>query len=145
MTPPREATSVRIPVGLANGFADAFAALPATALIATKVVESKKGDTPDRLAEKHGISTRSVRSFNPKLRLLKSGRLAPGQAVLLPSPSVAAVALAIPDPSIEKFPKRRAHSRVHSSSQKGMKQGAGSHKASARVSSAKKKSKSLRR
>ena len=155
MTPPREKTTVRLPVGLGSGFANAFSALPADALIATKVVESKKGDTADRLAERHGISARSVRSFNPKLRTLKSGRLAVGQAILLPSSSVAALALAIPDPSIEKFPKHAKHAKEHASKKfadmksssrvrpsgksvsHGKKQGAGSMRASARVSSAK--------
>ena len=115
MTPPRERTSVRIPAGLAGGFDDAFAALPAEVLVATRVVESRKGDTADRLAEKHGISARSVRTFNPKLRTLKSGRLAPGQAILLPSTSVAALALPIPDPAIEKFPKHAKGTRAHAS------------------------------
>jgi membrane-bound lytic murein transglycosylase D len=157
MTPPRERTTVRLPVGLESGFADAFSALPAAALVATRVVESKKGDTADRLAEKHGISTRSLRMFNPKLRTLKSGRLAVGQAILLPSSSVAALALSIPDPSIEKFTKHRTLARAHSaktpvvkgkrassrvrsstkSAAHGKKQGAGSIRASARVSSAK--------
>jgi len=113
MTPPRERTTVRIPSGLAIGFDDAFSALPTQSLVATRLVESKKGDTAERLAEKHGISTRSLRTFNPKLRTLKSGRLAPGQSVLLPSTSVAALALAVPDPAIEKFPKRGKHARVH--------------------------------
>ena len=156
MTPPRESTTVRIPVGLAGDFQASFAALPADALVATKVVESKKGDTPDRLAEKHGISVHSLRTFNPKLRTLKSGRLAVGQAVLLPSHSVAALALSVPDPSIEKFPKRGKHAKGHVSKKAsggkaktavrkgGKKQGAGS-KASARVSSSRKHSKSLKR
>jgi LysM repeat protein len=113
MTPPRERTTVRVPVGLASGFDDAFSDLPAEARVATRVVESKKGDTVDRLAEKHGISARSVRTFNPKLRTLKSGRLATGQAILLPSASVAALALQVPDPAIEKFPKHGKHARPH--------------------------------
>ncbi|CAN5755371.1 hypothetical protein BH11GEM2_BH11GEM2_24290 [soil metagenome] len=174
MTPPREITMVRLPAGLASGFEEAFAALPATARVATRVVESRKGDTADRLAEKHGISARSVRTFNPTLRTLKSGRLAPGQAVLIPSAAVAALALAIPDPSIEKFPKRGKHAKARAakkaarsglgrtvrkgtgvlsprkgssktSSSKAKKQGAGSRKASARVSSAKQNSKALQR
>ncbi len=114
MTPPREVTMVRLPVGLSSGFAAAFSALPPNALVATRVVESKKGDTADRLAETHGISARSLKAFNPKLRTLKSGRLAPAQAVLLPAPAVAELALRVPDPSIEKFPKhgRRAKAKA---------------------------------
>ena len=114
MTPPRERTTVRVPVGTAAGFADALADLPPETRLATKVVETRKGDTVDRLAEKHGISTRSVRAFNPKLRTLKSGRLAVGQAVLLPSPSVAALALSVPDPAIEKFPKHGKRAKARS-------------------------------
>ena len=113
MTPPRENTVVRLPIGAGRGFAEAFAALPHEALVATRIVESKKGDTADRLAEKHGISERSVKAFNPKLRTLKSGRLAVGQAVLLPSPSVAALALTVPDPAIEKFSGKAKHSASH--------------------------------
>ena len=156
MTPPRESTTVRLPVGLAGDFRSSFAALPADALVATKVVESKKGDTPERLAEKHGISVHSLRAFNPKLRTLKSGRLAVGQAVLLPSHAVAALALSVPDPAIEKFPKRGTHAKAHVSKKgiggkaktavrkAGKKQGASS-KASARVSFTRKHSKSLKR
>lgn len=112
MTPPRESTVVRLPVGTGSGFAEAFAALPHETLVATRVVESKKGDTADRLAEKHGISARSVKAFNPNLRTLKSGRLALGQAVLLPSPSVASLALMVPDPAIEKFSRKAKHSKT---------------------------------
>ncbi|MDQ2666752.1 MAG: transglycosylase SLT domain-containing protein [Gemmatimonadota bacterium] len=113
MTPPRETTIVRLPTGSAGGFAEAFAALPHDALVATRLVESKKGDTADRLAERHGISARSIKAFNPGLRTLKSGRLAIGQAVLLPSPSVAALALKVPDPAIEKFPRKAKASKAH--------------------------------
>ena len=113
MTPPRESTIVRLPIGAGSGFTEAFAALPHEALVATRIVESKKGDTAERLASTHGISARSVKAFNPKLRTLKSGRLALGQAVLLPSPSVAALALTVPDPAIEKFPRKGKHSRTH--------------------------------
>ena len=159
MTPPRESTTVRLPVGLANGFSAAFAALPLDALVATSVVESKKGDTADRLAGKYGISARSLIAFNPNLRTLKSGRLAPGQSVLLPAPSVADLALRVPDPSIEKFPKHARRAKAHvagkASSTKRKsggsalatrkKQGAGSKKAGARVSTSRKKHKSLLR
>jgi membrane-bound lytic murein transglycosylase D len=152
MTPPRESATVRLPVGRSSGFAAAFSALPPIALVATRIVESKKGDTADRLAEKHGISARSLRAFNPKLRTLKSGRLAPGQSVLLPAPSVAELALRVPDPSIEKYPKRarrvKAHIAEKTSSAKRKshgntggakkKQGAGSNKAGARVSTTRK-------
>ena len=159
MTPPRESTTVRLPVGLATGFGAAFSALPPDALVATRLVESKKGDTADRLAEQHGISARSMRAFNPHLRTVKSGRLAPGQSILLPAPSVAELALRVPDPSIEKFPRQARRGKAHlagkgsRTKRKGRgtvpatrkKQGAGSKRAGARVSASEKKHKPLLR
>ena len=113
MTPPRELTQVRIPPGTAAGFAAALEALPREERMATHVVESRKGETVSRIADKHGISEASVAAFNPHLRRLKSGRLAPGQAILVPTAAVAAAALAIPDPSIERYPNSTKHMRIH--------------------------------
>jgi membrane-bound lytic murein transglycosylase D len=113
MTPPRDAYQVRIPTGSAAGFDSAFAELPKADRIATHVVESKKGDTAARLANAHGISESAVVGFNPKLRRLKSGRLAPGQAILIPTAAVASAALHVPDPSIEKYPGSTKKMKVH--------------------------------
>lgn len=111
MTPPRTAFQVRIPVGSAAGFDSAFAALPKADRAATKIIESKKGNTVDGLAEKYGISSASIVAFNPHLRRLKpSGRLVPGQAILIPMPAVARAAANVPDPSIEKYARGR---KVH--------------------------------
>ena len=113
MTPPSDTYLVRIPVGRAAGFDSAFAALPSRVLIATHVLESKKGNTVQRLALAHGISESTLRLFNPGLRTLKSGRLAPGQAVLLPTAAVAAAALNVPDPSIERYAGSTPRSTTH--------------------------------
>jgi membrane-bound lytic murein transglycosylase D len=113
MTPPRESFLVRLPVGTAVGFDSAFAALPPEARAATIRLETKKGDTPERLAREHGISTGALRAFNPSMEKLKSGRLAPGQTLVLPTPAVFAAALSIPDPAIERYPRSTASSRVH--------------------------------
>jgi membrane-bound lytic murein transglycosylase D len=113
MTPPRDAFQVRIPTGAAAGFDSVFAELPKADRIATHVIESKKGDTAARLANANGVSESAVVSFNPNLRRLKSGRLAPGQAILIPTASVAAAALRIPDPSIEKYPSSTKRMKVH--------------------------------
>jgi membrane-bound lytic murein transglycosylase D len=113
MTPPRVAYLARIPTGSAAGFDSAFAELPKSDRVATSVVESKKGDTAERIARAHGISESAVVGFNPKLRRLKSGRLAPGQAILIPTAAVAAAALSIPDPSIEKYPRSTRKMKVH--------------------------------
>ena len=44
---------------------------------------------------------------------LKSGRLAVGQILLIPTPAVAAASLVVPDPAIEKFPNSTARLKVH--------------------------------
>ena len=104
MTPPRVSYMMRIPVGSAAGFDDRLAALPKEDRVALKHVESKKGDTVDRLAERNGISSVTLSTFNPNLRRLRpSGRLVPGQDVLIPTPAVAHAALDVPDPAIEKY------------------------------------------
>ena len=108
MTPPHTTFQVRIPVGAAAGFDSALAALPKADRVATKVIESKKGNTVDGLAEKYGISSAALTGFNPHLRRLKpSGRLVPGQEILIPTPAVAHAATSVPDPSIEKYPHSR--------------------------------------
>ncbi len=104
MTPPRVSYQMRVPVGSAAGFDDRLAALPKEDRIALKHVESKKGDTVDRLAERHGISSVTLSTFNPNLRRLRpSGRLVPGQDVLVPTRAVASAAVDVPDPAIEKY------------------------------------------
>ena len=113
MTPPRETFQVRVPVGAAAGFDSAFATLSQAELKTTIALESKKGDTAARLAEAHDISVSALKAFNPNLERLKSGRLAPGQYLVLPTVAVASASLDIPDPSIEKFPHSSGRVRVH--------------------------------
>jgi membrane-bound lytic murein transglycosylase D len=114
MTPPHTSFLVRIPPGSRETFDSLFALIPKAAKVATRVVESKKGDTVDRLAEKNRISSRSLLTFNPNLHRLKpSGRLVPGQTILIPSPSVASAALDVPDPSIEKYSGGSKRLKVH--------------------------------
>ena len=108
MTPPRDSVMVRIPVGAADSFATAFAALPKSDKVATSTVESKKGQSLESIARKNGISARQLSAFNPKLRTLKSGNLAPGQTVLVPTVAVATAAAIVPDPAIERYSSSRA-------------------------------------
>jgi LysM repeat protein len=67
-------------------------------------VVTRKGDYPETVAERYGIRTKQVLLFNPKAeRSKKTGRLAVGQVLLIPSAAVAAVASDAPDPSIERY------------------------------------------
>ncbi|MEO7457142.1 MAG: transglycosylase SLT domain-containing protein [Gemmatimonadaceae bacterium] len=113
MTPPKDASQVRLPVGAAETFECAFAELPREDRVGTHTLESKKGDTIEGLARAAGVRASSLVGFNPKLQTLKSGRLAPGQPVLVPTAAVAAAALDIPDPSIEKYPGSTKRMKVH--------------------------------
>jgi peptidoglycan lytic transglycosylase D len=107
MTPPRDSVMVRLPVGAADSFPVAFAALSKTERTATSAVESKKGQSLESIARKNGISARQLAAFNPKLRILKSGNLAPGQTLLVPTVAVATAAAIVPDPSIERYSSSR--------------------------------------
>lgn len=107
MTPPRDSFLVRIRLGAADSFPSAFANLPASERTGLTTVLSKKGESVASIAHKHRITTAQLALFNPKLRRLKSGNLAPGQSVLVPTASVAAAASAVPDPSIERYSSSR--------------------------------------
>src|SRR5206468_3397228 len=101
------------PVGAAASFDSTFATLSEEELKATVRLESKKGDTAERLADAHDISVSALKAFNPHLERLKSGRLAPGQLLVLPTPAVASASLDVPDPGIENFPHSAGRLRVH--------------------------------
>ena len=113
MTPPRESYLVRLPVGAAAGFDSAFAALPSEVRKATVTVETKKGDTPASIARHLDVPASAVAAFNPSMRRLKSGRLSPGQLLVVPTPAVVAAALDIPDPGIERYPNSTRRLKVH--------------------------------
>ena len=76
MTPPRAPWLVRVPVGSAVAFDSLFAGLGKVDRVATRVEESRKGDTIEQLARAQGIPAAAARAFNPRLRTLKRGRLA---------------------------------------------------------------------
>jgi membrane-bound lytic murein transglycosylase D len=113
MTPPREASMVRIPVGASSSFDSSFAALPRAERAATHLVETKKGDTPDRIAQQGDIGVAALRAFNPGAKVLKSGRYAVGQTLTVPEPGVAAAIHFVPDPAIERYGKSAGHSSTH--------------------------------
>ena len=48
-------------------------------------MESKKGESFASLAKREGLTGRQLAQFNPKARTLKTGNLAPGQAILVPT------------------------------------------------------------
>jgi membrane-bound lytic murein transglycosylase D len=114
MTPPGSGFLVRVPVGDAASFDSGFKALSKEDRIATRTIETRKGQYPDNVAHAHGISMAALEGFNPRIRLLKpSGKLVPGQTLVLPTPAVAAAALNVPDPGIERYSAGSKRLRVH--------------------------------
>ena len=107
ITPPKDSFFVRLPVGSADSFADAFACLPRSERVGFHTVESKKGESFASLAKREGLAGRQLAQFNPKARALKSGNLAAGQTILVPTALVAAAATSAPDPSIERYSTSR--------------------------------------
>jgi membrane-bound lytic murein transglycosylase D len=103
ITPPYDSTMVRVPVGTAVGFDSAFAALPKSEHVAVRTVVSKSGESVKTIASHAEITARELAFYNPKLRILKSGRLVPGQNVLVPTGAAVAAAAVVPDPSIERY------------------------------------------
>ncbi len=104
-TPPGDPYLVRVPVG-ASWLAEKIAELPAAERMAVKRVESKKGDSMVSIAKKAGITSKQLAWYNPKVERLKSGNLRAGQVILVPTRGTVAAAMNVPDPSIERFPRR---------------------------------------
>jgi LysM repeat protein len=103
LTPPRDSFTVRVPVGAADSFAVAFDSLPRSEKEGLSTVVSKKGESFATIAKRERLSTRQLEIYNPKLKVLKSGNLAPGQTVVVPSEAVVEAAAPVPDPSIERY------------------------------------------
>jgi membrane-bound lytic murein transglycosylase D len=103
MTPPDQRFMIRVPKGHGEGFDSAYAQLASTDRAAFTRSSVKKGETLASIAERAGVSPRSLTWYNRNLKPTKRGRLPQGQLVLLPSSAVVAGALDIPDPSVEKW------------------------------------------
>ncbi|MBI1809353.1 MAG: transglycosylase SLT domain-containing protein [Gemmatimonadetes bacterium] len=128
-TPPGEAMWVRVPAGSAATFDDRFAALDSSELRAFTRVESRKGESMASIARKHALTAKQLAWYNPKVQRLKSGNLVAGQRILVPSHATVAAALDVPDPSIEKFPRRaKATARKGSGGKAGAKKGSSAKK-----------------
>jgi len=108
ITPPKDSFFIRVPVGSADGFAAAYTALPKTDRMGLRTVTSKKGETMSSIGRREGLNARLLSVYNPKLKALKSGNLAPGQTVLVPTEAIASAAVHVPDPSIERYSTSRS-------------------------------------
>ena len=103
VTPPRQGMYVRVPVGRAEGFDSAYAALPKGERAAYTTVVSKTRQSLGAIAAAHDLTARQLGWYNPNASKLKSGNLRPGQTILVPSQAVVAMALDVPDPAVERY------------------------------------------
>jgi membrane-bound lytic murein transglycosylase D len=114
MTPPGEQFWMRVPKGSGEGFADRYAALDTATRTGVTRVQSKKGESMASIARKHTLTLKQLAWYNPKVVRLKSGNLSTGQTILIPARATAAAATDVPNPSIEKYPRRsRAVKKKH--------------------------------
>ena len=112
MTPPKDSMWVRVPVGRGGEFAERFGALDTDERRALLRLESKKGQSMASIGKAHGVSAKQLGWYNPKAAKLKSGALRAGQVILVPRRDVVALARDVPNPSVEKYPSRRARGGV---------------------------------
>lgn len=104
MTAPRDSSYVRLPEGRRAQFDSALATIPAEELIGARTIVSEKNATWASIAKKYNVSARAVSTYNPKVKASKkTGRIATGTSILVPTPAVVAAALPVPDPSIERY------------------------------------------
>jgi membrane-bound lytic murein transglycosylase D len=108
VTPPRDSFTVRVPVGAAAGFDSIFGALPPAEREAYTHLTSRKGETYGMLSQRAGVSVHILKTYNPKVKPLKSGHIPVGTAIVVPTRAVAAAALDVPDPSIERYGSGRS-------------------------------------
>lgn len=106
MTPLGDSMWVRVPTARREGFAERFDALEPEERRAVQRLVTKKGQTMVSIAKAHGITSKQLGWYNPKVVKLKSGALRAGQTILVPRRDVVALAREVPNPSIERYPSR---------------------------------------
>lgn len=107
ITPPKDSLMVRLPGNAADSFSVAFERLPTSERLGIRTVTAKKGESIRSIAAREGISAHQLSLYNAKVKPMKSGNLAPGQSLLVPTAAVAAAAVAVPDPAIERYGSSR--------------------------------------
>jgi membrane-bound lytic murein transglycosylase D len=106
ITPPGDSFTVRVPPGASAGFADRFATLDSAVRTGVTRHAARKGETIAALARRAGVTAKQLLWYNPKPKRLKDGTLVAGQPILIPARATVQAALDVPDPSIERYPKR---------------------------------------
>jgi membrane-bound lytic murein transglycosylase D len=106
MTPPGDSIWVRVPAGSAAGFEERFSMLDPEERVGVTRVHSKKGESMFSIAHAHGLTIKQLGWYNPKVSRLKNGNLVVGQTILVPTRATVRVAADVPDPLLERYPRR---------------------------------------
>ncbi len=83
VTPPGKSAVVRVPVGVGERTALAYAELPPSQRVAYQTHVVRSGETISGIASRYGVSTGEVRDANPKIP--KSGMIRVGQQLIIPT------------------------------------------------------------
>ena len=104
ITPPDASIWARVPTGSAVRTRVALDNVPAGSLRGFSVSSvSGSTTTPTAFAEKHGVTIKQLRWFNPTIRTGRKGRLVAGQSLRIPTDLAIDFAREIPDPAIERY------------------------------------------
>ena len=104
VTPPDARVWIRVPSGQGEATRAAIDGAEAGVLRGFESVEVKGSTTTAAgLADKHGITVKQLRWYNPTLKTTKKGKLVAGQTVRIPAHEAVALARELPDPSIERY------------------------------------------
>ena len=107
MTPPGDSMWVRVPAGAADRCMEGIAALGESERKGATALTTKKGESMASIARAHKLTIKQLAWYNPKPVRLKSGNLAPGQTILVPTAATISAAADVPNPSVEHYPRRK--------------------------------------
>lgn len=104
VTPPDARVWLRVPSGNAEAVRHAIDGADAGQLRGWETVEvSGSTTTAAGFADRHGVTLKQLKWYNPALKTTKKGRLVAGQTVRIPRRESLALARELPDPSIERY------------------------------------------
>jgi membrane-bound lytic murein transglycosylase D len=108
VTPPKDSVFVNVPIGRADGFVAALAAIPVADRTPYRRVASKQGESFAAVAKRVGLTSKQLGWFNPA-DAKRKGRLGTGTTILVPSDEVIRAARDVPDPAVEIYGSSAVH------------------------------------